>query len=184
MPAKVIHLDTLANMSDWVQMYSVPGFSQKICSYRHFRIMRATGGTVWLQATANMDSWGNPLDSWRGLRDHTNYTTVFAEVIPNLWLDYLAGVLPAASTKIHDAEALEKYKSTIEALQGYFHHVFSVESHHTDTQSSVHLTANLIFTCCFCLVGGSSGGLLEGCVSFQCRTRAFPVGERRHRYVF
>ena len=102
-PPTVVHWDTVANFSNWVQPYMAEEngdpSTKEVTRYRHFRFVNRKEGPA-VQARFQMAS-DMAEDGWTGLRAHHNHTFVFpsARGIPDLWLDFQRDALPRAQVR-------------------------------------------------------------------------------------
>ena len=100
----VVHWDTIANVSDWIEPYMATEngdpSTKEVCRYRHFRFVNKPEGPA-VQARFKMAS-DMTEDGWTGLQSYTNHTFLFpsARGIPDLWLDFQGGALPCAKLRL------------------------------------------------------------------------------------
>jgi hypothetical protein len=118
-PATVRHWDTLANISKWLEVYT-KDFTEGCMKFRHFRMFRSTTeGTVWLQATSNINCWFDAEDEWRGLKDKTTHTVPFTTAygVPDL-LDMLTRIwdMPRASRRDVNEDLLGAVEKSLDVL--------------------------------------------------------------------
>ena len=125
-PPTVVHWDTLANVSQYLQEYT-NNFTAGCMSFRHARFFRSVEQKVWLQVTSKMNSWGDPDDTWRGLADYTTHTLPFDSSygVPNFYKAYdLRGHLPRAAKRDDSATnspaAITKQKKDLTDLHQFF----------------------------------------------------------------
>ena len=125
-PPTVVHWDTLANVSKYLKEYT-NNFSKNCMSFRHARFFRSVEQKVWLQVTTKMNSWGDPLDTWRGLENHTTHTLPFSTSygVPNFYKAYsMKNVLPKAARREQSGQntpaAIAKQKDQLTTLHRYF----------------------------------------------------------------
>ena len=128
-PAKVVHWDTIANISDWLRPYT-NDFAEGCMQYRHCRFFRsAADKKVWLQVTSAMDSWGDSADEWRGLADMTTHTLPWTTAlgVPDLWDAVETDAMPHAQRRTPNLVDIAKTKEGLRILKTYAGDIFSEE---------------------------------------------------------
>jgi hypothetical protein len=128
-PADVIHWDTVANMSDYLDEY-VEHFAEGCMQYRHFRFHRSKiSREVIMQVSLSMlttavdDCSGKDAnDPWRGLKPQTTHSVVFgtAKGVPDFYQDFKEGNLPAAQMRPPNKELHALMHVTVNKLANHF----------------------------------------------------------------
>ena len=128
-PAKVVHWDTIANVSEWLRPYT-NNFAHGCMQYRHCRFFRsASDRKVWLQVTSAMDSWGDSTDEWRGLAEMTTHTEPWTTAygVPDLWQAVQNGDMPPAAKRAPNPADIAKTMEGLKYLKEYSDDIFADE---------------------------------------------------------
>jgi hypothetical protein len=121
-PAKVVHWNSLANVSEWLSPYTAD-FAKNCMKYRHLRFFRSRKtSTVWLQAASRMNSWGDPTDEWRGLAPLSTHTDCFPTQygIPNIFEAHNQAAFPDSQQRQVNMEEHAAVVKGMHAIKAHF----------------------------------------------------------------